>query len=82
MTPIEKAYELYEKMEVDVNDYTSNYPSYCQRQAKECALIAVNEILNENQLYDDFKIELTSELVKRYKYWEQVKIEIEKIIIQ
>ena len=69
LTPKEKAKELVEKMEVDVNDYTSNYPSYCYRQAKECALIAVDEIINI----------MSKQQCNKYSYWIEVKNEINKL---
>ena len=35
MTAKEKARDIFDKMEVDVNDYESKYPTYSNRQAKE-----------------------------------------------
>jgi hypothetical protein len=59
MTPKEKAEELFNKyLEI-------NYHYY---QAKDCALIAVDEILNV--------IEVPS---TEYKYWQEVKKEIEAL---
>jgi len=68
MTPKEKARELYEKF---------IFPCWeCDEfaKAKECALIAVDEIY----------IELTEEISPsvhgfRHKYWQDVKLEIEKL---
>jgi hypothetical protein len=63
MTPKEKAKKLYDKY--------CNMESWCD-DAKECALIAVDEIINhhsqEQGLYR----------IDQY-YWEQVKTEIELI---
>jgi hypothetical protein len=62
MTPKEKAIEIYTKM------YNEVYASYgTDFLAKQCALIAVNEIINSLKLFaesDD---------------WKQVKEEIEKL---
>jgi len=69
MTPKEKAKEL-------VSKYLRTYPiynnptvviSYTHNEAKQCALIAVNEILNviHTNMED--------------RYWKEVKLEIQKL---
>ena len=70
MTPKEKAEELVYKM-YQVDDITGNFPM-CLETAKECALIAVNEIIKAKIL--DLGI-----MSLDYKYWEKVKLEIEKL---
>lgn len=63
MTPKEKAIDLINKMAFEV----------CKTDAKQCALIAVDEILSEF-MFDD------SEYAdRRYKYYKEVKQEIEKL---
>ena len=62
MTPKEKAFELYFKYYRDV---LAN-----SEKAKQCALIAVDEILSMKIVRKD---DLTDE------YWENVKQEIEKL---
>ena len=57
MTPKEKAEELLDKFKIYSNDYIDN---------RQCALIAVDEILNN---FGHYKLQ----------YWEEVKQEIEKI---
>ena len=65
MTPKEKANEL-------VNKYLMNTPvGFHIDDAKECALIAVDEILN-NDGFTQFDIYLT-------EYWQEVKKEIENL---
>ena len=66
MTPQEKAKELVDKMmNADVAwEFTYN----C---AKQCALIAVDEILN-NDGFTQFDIYLT-------EFWQEVRQEIEKL---
>jgi len=59
MSPKEKAKELFDK-------FSLGY--YHAENAKRCALIAVDEIIN----LDDFSIE-------GRKYWKEVKQEIEKL---
>ena len=61
MTPKEKAVEL-------VNKYLQIYDGRVP-QAKQCALIAVDEILNEYWLHD----------TNRRHWWGGVKLEIEKL---
>lgn len=64
MTPKEKAKELIEKYQfVEIANYTSIF------EVKECALIAVNEIIDNYE--EKYKYCLTK------IYWEEVKYEIE-----
>jgi hypothetical protein len=82
MSPKSKAKELIEKY-ADVlpsvfynSDEAKNYP-----RAKQCALIAVDEILQIN--WYNFEPLCFDDLVNEYKeksvYWNEVKQEIEKI---
>jgi hypothetical protein len=67
--PKEKAKELVELFwtEVEDNKYTTRKMSY--NQAKQCALIAVDEVINNDEyLYLGQK--------KNIEYWQQVKTEI------
>ena len=71
MTPKEKAQELIDKMERPLNDdYVVDYNSYY----KECALIAVDEILNQDKDVFDWE-----EAAYHFEYWMNVKQEIEKL---
>lgn len=66
MTPKEKAKELVEKFLAKLKTATPklNRPNY---QSKQCALIAVDEILKAVEgKYDEY-------------YWQEVKQEIEKL---
>ena len=67
MTPQEKANELYSKYDDLLNKDFGN-PIVFDNQIKQCALIAVDEILNK-------AICKYSEAV----YWQEVKQEIEKL---
>jgi hypothetical protein len=60
-TPKEKAEELLDKMTMEIGKFN----------AKLCALIAVDEILETVVVYDDIS--------KDYQFWQQVKQEIEKL---
>jgi hypothetical protein len=67
MTLLEKARELVDKMAFEV----------CKTDAKKCALIAIEEILNA--IYnEDFDGHLIDEH-DAASYWQQVKQEIEKL---
>ena len=66
MTPKEKAEELVSKMTRPINDdYYVDFNYY----SKECALIAVEEILNSGKDVDEFCD----------SYWQEVKKEIEAL---
>jgi hypothetical protein len=69
MTPIEKANELYSKYDDLLNKDFGN-PIVFDNQLKQCALIAVDEILEM-----DLPI-LEEDADEFYDYWEQVKKEI------
>jgi hypothetical protein len=69
-SPKEKAKELTDKYWIYLRAGLL-YDEEAKEDAKHCALIAVNEILN-NDGFTQFDIYLT-------EYWEQVKTEIEKI---
>ena len=73
MTPKEKANELYSKYDDLLNKDFSN-PIVFDNQIKQCALIAVDEILFSNNTY--FETNMPHEC---WKYWLEVKQEIEKL---
>lgn len=79
MTPIEKAMELIEKFEKQVYKYdldtNDKYDMSLFHLAKQCALIAVDEIIKyaQNAYHNE-------DIIKGAKlYWNQVKHEIEKL---
>jgi hypothetical protein len=81
MTPKEKAIELFDKFRVKVHDRdgTSAMNGF---EAIQCALIAVDEIIKyHDDLMDVVRYELPSHIVAilPYKYWEEVKKEIEAL---
>lgn len=67
MTPQEKANELYNQYQELIKDFTKGVS--VSELSKECALIVVDEILNEYWLHD----------TKRRDWWQEVKQEIENI---
>ena len=62
MTAKEKAFDIFRKyMDLGVDDE--------EKTARECSLICVNEILNDNpNIYDSDRL--------NHKYWKEVKREI------
>lgn len=73
MTPKEKAKQLVKKFEpympfIDQIDYSINMDKRT-RHAKQCALIAVDEIIKQLEQYGYYKSLMT--------YWDAVKQEIE-----
>ena len=72
MTPQEKAKELLNKMTTNAHSLI-----YKNQYAKECALIAVDEILNNfGQLTNGANFYTSYDAVK---YWQEVKQELEKL---
>jgi hypothetical protein len=69
MTPKEKAREIFNKM-YTVEDPMGKYPM-CFDSAKECALIAVDEILNQDKGAFDI-----TEAEYHFSYWNNVQEEI------
>jgi flagellar capping protein FliD len=68
MTPQEKAKEL-----VDKYDETLTYLE-SKSKAKQCALIAVDELIEQQEKYNNGSFYPSN-------YWNEVKEQIEKIII-
>lgn len=79
MTPKEKAKEIFDKMYY-IDDPMGNYPM-CFDTAKQCALIAVDEMLKVTPKYSTNNLGSTEVRIYNYtyKYWEQVKQEIEAL---
>ena len=72
MTAREKADELYSKYDDLLNKDFVN-PIVFDNQLKQCALIAVDELIEIACDYSDYDEEVTKD------YWEKVKIEIENL---
>jgi hypothetical protein len=68
MSPQEKAKELFGKHYIICQEYTEEIQ--CSIQAKQCALIAVDEIINQFEQLELFVISL---------HWSQVKREINNL---
>ena len=71
MTPEEKALEIFNKM-------CSSVDELLPLDVRECALIAVDEILNTIPCYEEYGSNGWV-LIDNSEYWEEVKKEIEKL---
>ena len=79
MTPKEKAEELLNKYYIELKEHKGLYDI---ETAKQCALIAVDEIIKCNptnprkwDYVEDYTIMVDAEI----QYWQEVKQEIEKL---
>ena len=83
MTPLEKANELYSKYDDLLNKDFIN-PIVFDNQLKQCALIAVDEIMM-TCAFNNYKTKINFEHCSDYEdchfftYWEEVKKEIENL---
>ena len=82
MTPKEKAKELYNKF-LNPSGDTYLYGMLEHESAKECALIAVDELIESfNSIYDASIRNIEKYSGAKYgmkDYWQEVKQEIEKL---
>ena len=69
MTPKEKAFELIDKYSLLV---PIEFGGMDKNLAKQCALIAVDEILNSRKKH-------LVQSIKFYEYWTEVKRELERL---
>ena len=84
MTPKEKAKELVDKFEPYVIRYTQDdVVGYLDQETpileyqKQCALIAVDEIIGQWEIIDVYLANGNGELNQNLKYWYTVKKEID-----
>lgn len=71
MSPKEKAKELFDKFRKEFDWVERDYPIDLYRDTRQCALIAVGEILKVVSFYNDTQAEIA--------YWQEVKKKIEKL---
>jgi hypothetical protein len=84
MTPKEKAIELKHKMYAKILDYNLDYTdsnnieelNIFDDKAKQCALLAVDEILNF--IYTNIQVFIDAD-TSFITYWKEVKQEIENL---
>ena len=78
MKPQEKAKQLYDKYDqIFIDDEDEHYIGMVERISKQCALIAVNQLIN-NQMSMSVYYDIM-EVGDNVIYWQQVKEEIEKL---
>ena len=77
MTPKEKAQEIYDKIHFALPSYHDEGQQE-HKSAKECALIAVDEIYKLRMTHGQH-LDYDIDKINYYSYWEQVKQEIEKL---
>jgi hypothetical protein len=77
MTTKEKAVELYNRYEQLGRDFARGVSM--KQFAKECALIAVDEILKEYVHAENHIEDIMGKISIYIKYWQEVKQEIEKL---
>ena len=77
MTPKEKAKELickYQNLDIEVGGQYDGYITLHNQDAKQCALIAVDEILSTIEVgLNDYKS------LEKINYWQEVKQEINNL---
>ena len=78
MTPKEKANELFHKFKKEINWIEIDYNIDLYRDAKQCALLVVDEMLNSIVPKDDDE-RFAFELGGNQFYWEDVKNELLKL---
>jgi hypothetical protein len=81
MTSKEKTLQLIELFWTETKDYVLKEPSMSKKQAVQCALIAVDEIIKANPYkWVSFMDQYTETvLTSNIEYWQEVKQELEKI---
>lgn len=85
MNAKEKAQELFEKFKE--YSYTAwnggENEMTTEQSAKECSLIAVNELINMARIYDNHNVK-TDKHIYTFEcvvYWQEVKSEIERLVV-
>jgi hypothetical protein len=80
MTPKEKAEELYNKVYGQTpTRWTELEIEEDKRFAKQCALIAVDELIENHNKMKDFLFSEIGYLITSPDYWQEVKQEIKNI---
>jgi hypothetical protein len=80
MTPKEKALELFDKIIDTMFDLSDGYNSTeIYNAAKQCALIAVDEIFEFMKMDDEYTDTAYNANSKWVHYWIEVKQEIQKL---
>lgn len=78
MTPKEKAIELFNKYATYIVMWTGGMETEKQN-CKQCALIAVDEMIKNQNEFQDFLWKEIGYLIPSPTYWQEVKQEIDKL---
>jgi len=78
MTPKQKAEELFNRYWLKVYN-EKGFPAMGKNAAKDCALIAVDEILKEYAQAENHIEDIMGRISLYIKYWQEVKQEIERL---
>ena len=78
ISPQEKAKYLVDKF-YDVDVISADMMSSCSIDAKQCALIAVDEILKDYSYMQNVRNYNSNTIHSQRVYWQEVKQEIEKL---
>jgi len=81
MNPIDKANELVGKYRLMFARQKEWIKEKDNEKAKQCAIIAVNEMINMCQLYHIHNVNIDTKIYNELtiEYWQEVKEEIEKL---
>ena len=79
MTPQEKAKELVDKFRNEFNWIEKDHDVDLYRDTRQCALIAVDEIINSNPCEESCDMGGNFMFTNNVFYWQQVKHEIEQL---
>lgn len=75
MTSREKALELYHRY----RGFNNETPKINKNTATQCALICINEIIDQWEYIDTYLADLGGKLNPNLKYWLEVKQELLKL---
>jgi hypothetical protein len=84
MTLQEKAKELvakYQNIDIEIGGQYDGYLTMNLQDAKQCALVAVDEILkaSPSKPIESDNGSYSSDIIESIEYWQEVKTEIEKL---
>jgi len=76
-----KAIELFNKFNIEILTNADRFPVWAKKRAKQCAIIAVDEIMKINTI---FRTKEDAIMTGYYEsdscdYWQEVKTEINKL---
>jgi hypothetical protein len=79
MTPKQKAQEIYNKLVVNIQRYDEYVDDRSKFKTIQCALIAVEEIINSSPLEPAHPYDYVIAEREAMEFWQEVKNEINKL---